>query len=38
MSGIIPAIPLIIIRPFLPESPIWEQKKKGRDAQATELQ
>jgi MFS family permease len=27
MSGIIPAIPLILIRPFLPESPIWQQKK-----------
>ncbi|MEX2140166.1 MAG: MFS transporter [Pirellulales bacterium] len=27
MSGLIPAIPLIIIRPFLPESPIWKQKK-----------
>lgn len=27
MSGVIPAIPLIIIRPFLPESPIWAQKK-----------
>jgi len=27
MSGIIPAIPLIFIRPFLPESPIWAQKK-----------
>jgi MFS family permease len=27
ISGIIPAIPLIIIRPFLPESPIWAQKK-----------
>src|SRR5262245_56517142 len=27
MSGVIPAIPLIVIRPFLPESPIWEQKK-----------
>src|SRR5215813_3039786 len=23
MSGVIPAIPLIIIRPFLPESPAW---------------
>src|SRR4051812_25340725 len=23
MSGIVPAIPLIIIRPFLPESPAW---------------
>ena len=27
MSGIIPAIPLIVIRPFLPESPVWAQKK-----------
>jgi MFS family permease len=27
MSGLIPAIPLIIIRPFLPESPVWKQKK-----------
>ncbi len=27
MSGVIPAIPLIIIRPFLPESPIWSQRK-----------
>jgi MFS family permease len=29
MSGVIPAIPLIIIRPFLPESPKWEQQKKA---------
>jgi MFS family permease len=27
MSGLIPAIPLIFIRPFLPESPIWAQKR-----------
>ncbi len=27
MSGVIPAIPLIFIRPFLPESPAWQQKK-----------
>jgi MFS family permease len=27
MSGVIPALPLIIIRPFLPESPVWVQKK-----------
>lgn len=27
MSGIIPAIPLILIRPFLPESPAWAKKK-----------
>src|SRR5437660_699281 len=27
MSGVIPAIPLIIVRPFLPESPTWQLKK-----------
>ena len=27
MSGLIPAIPLIVIRPFLPESPAWARKK-----------
>jgi MFS family permease len=27
MSGLIPAIPLIFIRPFLPESPAWKAKK-----------
>jgi MFS family permease len=27
MSGLIPAIPLMIIRPFLPESPKWKEKK-----------
>jgi MFS family permease len=27
MSGVIPALPLIIIRPFLPESPAWQEKK-----------
>jgi len=27
MSGVIPAIPLIFIRPFLPESPTWQQKR-----------
>jgi hypothetical protein len=29
MSGVIPAIPLIIIRPFLPESPAWQAKKRA---------
>ena len=28
MSGLIPAIPLLIIRPFLPESPAWQKKKE----------
>lgn len=27
MSGLVPAIPLILIRPFLPESPVWAQKR-----------
>jgi MFS family permease len=27
ISGVIPALPLIIIRPFLPESPAWAAKK-----------
>ncbi len=27
ISGLLPAIPLIIIRPFLPESPSWQAKK-----------
>jgi MFS family permease len=29
MSGLIPAIPLILIRPFLPESPLWQKKKSA---------
>jgi MFS family permease len=29
MSGLIPALPLIVIRPFLPESPVWKQKKEA---------
>src|SRR5687767_7166906 len=29
MSGVIPALPLIIIRPFLPESPAWRKKKEA---------
>lgn len=28
ISGVIPAIPLIILRPFLPESPVWKEKKR----------
>jgi len=27
LSGLIPAIPLVLVRPFLPESPIWQEKK-----------
>jgi MFS family permease len=29
MSGVLPAIPLILIRPFLPESPIWQSRKQA---------
>ncbi len=28
ISGLLPAIPLMIIRPFLPESPAWAEKKR----------
>jgi hypothetical protein len=28
ISGLIPAIPLILARPFLPESPMWERKRR----------
>lgn len=27
MTGVIPAIPVILIRPFLPESPVWREKR-----------
>ena len=27
LSGLIPALPLIILRPFLPESPVWLQRR-----------
>lgn len=27
ISGVIPALPLIVIRPFLPESPAWQEKR-----------
>jgi MFS family permease len=29
ISGVIPAIPLLVIRPFLPESPVWQRKKEA---------
>jgi MFS family permease len=28
ISGLIPALPVIVIRPFLPESPAWKEKKE----------
>jgi MFS family permease len=29
LSGLLPALPLIVIRPFLPESPAWQEKKNA---------
>jgi hypothetical protein len=29
LSKLIPAIPLIFVRRFLPESPIWQEKKSN---------
>lgn len=29
ISGLLPAIPLILIRPFLPESPEWQKRKEA---------
>ncbi|SVB91234.1 uncharacterized protein METZ01_LOCUS244088, partial [marine metagenome] len=37
MSGLIPAIPLIVIRPFLPESPAWQRKKDAGDLKRASL-
>ncbi|HWO30079.1 MAG TPA: MFS transporter, partial [Candidatus Acidoferrum sp.] len=31
LSGLIPAIPLLFIRPFLPESPLWQKKKSKNE-------
>lgn len=27
ISGLLPALPLILIRPFLPESPVWQERR-----------
>jgi MFS family permease len=29
ISGVVPALPLMVIRPFLPESPAWRAKKEA---------
>ncbi|MHB1308188.1 MAG: MFS transporter [Limisphaerales bacterium] len=29
ISGLLPAIPLVLIRPFLPESPVWQRKREA---------
>ncbi|HTS29210.1 MAG TPA: MFS transporter [Bryobacteraceae bacterium] len=37
IAGLIPAIPLILIRPFLPESPVWQEKKAAGTLQRPSL-
>jgi MFS family permease len=37
MSGLIPALPLIIVRPFLPESPSWQAKRLAGTLQRPSL-
>jgi MFS family permease len=37
ISGVIPAIPLILIRPFLPESPEWQRKRETGQLQRPSL-
>ena len=32
ISGLIPALPLIVARPFLPESPLWQRPSAGTPA------
>ena len=37
ISGLLPAIPLILIRPFLPESPAWQRKKAAGELRRPSL-
>ncbi len=37
MSGLIPAIPLMFVRPFLPESPVWQRKKNTGELNRPQL-
>ncbi len=37
ISGVIPALPLILIRPFLPESPEWAERKAAGTLQRPSL-
>ena len=36
LFGLAPAIPLVLIRPFLPESPVWQEKRAARHLETTE--
>jgi len=33
LSGLIPALPLMVVRPFLPESPVWRKWTKRRGSE-----
>ncbi len=37
ISGLIPAVPLILIRPFLPESPVWAKKREAGELKRASL-
>ena len=37
ISGLIPAMPLLVVRPFLPESPIWQQRQRPGTLQRPSL-
>ncbi|TWT39281.1 putative sialic acid transporter [Blastopirellula retiformator] len=37
ISGVIPAIPLLVIRPFLPESPAWAEEKAAGTLQSPSI-
>ena len=37
ISGLIPAIPLLVVRPFLPESPVWQQQQRAGTLQRPSL-
>ncbi len=37
ISGLIPAIPLLVVRPFLPESPVWRQQQRAGTLQRPSL-
>jgi MFS family permease len=34
ISGLFPALPLIVVRPFLPESPLWQRPSAGMRSRA----
>jgi Na+/melibiose symporter-like transporter len=37
ISGLIPALPLLVVRPFLPESPVWQEKRRAGTLQRPSL-